>query len=112
MPDWSATLICPDEDFDGAPRLRREFALDSAPELRPLAEGLRAVLAGDLPALRRHFELTFEGTPAAWTLRLVPRAFAARAAVQRVTFSGEGATIRRVETIGNESTTMVVTPLP
>ncbi|HZA72099.1 MAG TPA: alpha-L-rhamnosidase N-terminal domain-containing protein, partial [Propionibacteriaceae bacterium] len=29
MPDWSATLICPDDDFDGAPRLRREFALDS-----------------------------------------------------------------------------------
>ena len=28
MPDWSATLICPDEDFDGAPLLRREFALD------------------------------------------------------------------------------------
>ena len=26
MPDWAATLICPDEDFDGAPLLRREFA--------------------------------------------------------------------------------------
>ena len=28
MPDWSATLICPDEDFDGAPLLRREFTLE------------------------------------------------------------------------------------
>ncbi|WP_376098247.1 LolA-related protein [Roseomonas sp. CCTCC AB2023176] len=92
--------------------IRREFALSTAPELRPLAEGLRAVLAGDLPALQRDFEVEFSGNPAAWTLRLAPRAFAARAAVQRVTFSGEGGTIRRVETVGNESTTMVVTPLP
>jgi alpha-L-rhamnosidase len=29
MPDWSATLICPDEDFDGAPLLRREFSVDA-----------------------------------------------------------------------------------
>jgi alpha-L-rhamnosidase len=28
MPDWSATLISPDEDFDGAPLLRRQFQLD------------------------------------------------------------------------------------
>lgn len=28
MPDWSATLISPDEDFDGAPLLRREFELE------------------------------------------------------------------------------------
>ena len=29
MPDWSATLIRPDEDFDGAPLLRHEFRLDT-----------------------------------------------------------------------------------
>jgi alpha-L-rhamnosidase len=28
MPNWSASLICPDEDFDGAPLLRHEFTLD------------------------------------------------------------------------------------
>ena len=28
MPDWSAALISPDEEFDGAPLLRREFTLD------------------------------------------------------------------------------------
>ena len=28
MPDWSAALICPDRDFDGAPLLRREFGVD------------------------------------------------------------------------------------
>ncbi|WP_375425619.1 family 78 glycoside hydrolase catalytic domain [uncultured Friedmanniella sp.] len=27
MPDWSAALICPDEDFDGAPLLRRELII-------------------------------------------------------------------------------------
>ena len=28
MPDWSSILICPDQEFDGAPLLRREFRLD------------------------------------------------------------------------------------
>ncbi|GAA1433106.1 glycoside hydrolase family 78 protein [Microlunatus lacustris] len=29
MPDWSAALIVPDSDFDGAPLLRREFVLET-----------------------------------------------------------------------------------
>lgn len=29
MTDWSAQLIVPDEDFDGAPQLRREFQLET-----------------------------------------------------------------------------------
>ena len=29
MPEWVATLICPDDDFDGAPLLRCEFTLDN-----------------------------------------------------------------------------------
>src|SRR5918998_6844075 len=28
VPDWSSILICPDQEFDGAPLLRREFRLD------------------------------------------------------------------------------------
>ena len=28
MPDWSAVMIAPDDDFDGAPLLRKEFRLD------------------------------------------------------------------------------------
>ena len=28
MPQWSAAMISPDQDFDGAPLLRREFELD------------------------------------------------------------------------------------
>ena len=95
-----------------AQNVRREFALDAAPELRPFAEGLRAVLAGDLPTLRRYFDVSFDGAPAAWTLRLVPRSLVVRAAVQRITVTGAGAAIRLVETAGNESTTLRVTPLP
>ena len=29
MPDWAASLICPDDDFEGAPLLRREFTLEA-----------------------------------------------------------------------------------
>ncbi len=36
MPDWSATLICPDEDFDGAPLLRHEFTVD--PDHGPVSQ--------------------------------------------------------------------------
>ena len=92
--------------------VRREFSLSAAPELRPLAEGLRAILAGDLPALRTHFDVAFSGAPESWSLRLTPRALGVRAAVQRVTVSGEGPAIRLVETTGNESTTLRATPLP
>ncbi|RYZ31602.1 MAG: alpha-L-rhamnosidase, partial [Propionibacteriaceae bacterium] len=41
MPDWSAVLISPDEDFDGAPLLRKELRLD---------EGHGAVVRGTLLA--------------------------------------------------------------
>ena len=92
--------------------VRREFSLGSAPELRPLVDGLRAVLAGDRATLERFFEVTFSGSVEAWSLRLVPRSLAARGAVQRVTVSGAGASVRLVETQGNEATTLRVTPLP
>ncbi|WP_426955910.1 LolA family protein [Muricoccus radiodurans] len=92
--------------------IRRELSLDQSPELRPLVESIRATLAGDLATLQRHYEVAFEGTPEAWTLRLTPRLARVRAAVQRVTLSGSGGAVRRVETVGNESSVMQVTPGP
>ena len=53
MPQWSAAMICPDQDFDGAPLLRREFDLDqdhgpvSSATLHATAQGvLEAYLNG------------------------------------------------------------------
>ncbi|MBW8270639.1 LolA-related protein [Caldovatus aquaticus] len=78
--------------------VRQVLGLDQAPELRPLVEAIRATLAGDLPALRRHFALAFAGDPAeGWTLVLTPLSPRVLAAVQRVTLSGRGAAILGVE---------------
>ena len=46
MPEWSAAMISPDQDFDGAPLLRRQFDLDqdhgpvSSAILHATAQGL------------------------------------------------------------------------
>ena len=86
--------------------LRREFGLDDQPEMRALAEAVRATLAGDLPALSRHYEVGFDGSPAAeWRLALVPHSARVRAAVQRIVVSGRGAQVLAVDTEGGGGVT-------
>jgi hypothetical protein len=54
--------------------VHQALTLDQSPEIRPLVEAIRATLAGDLAALRRHYELRFDGDPAGqWTMVLIPR---------------------------------------
>jgi outer membrane lipoprotein-sorting protein len=77
---------------------RQVLSLDRSPEIRPLVEAIRATLAGDLAALRRHYAVAFEGDPAGrWTLVLTPLSGRVLAAVQRVALTGRGAAILGVE---------------
>jgi hypothetical protein len=94
--------------------VRREFGLDDQPEMRALVEAVRATLAGDLPALSRHYEVAFDGDPAGdWRLALTPRSIRVRAAVQRVDLSGRGAQILAVDTEGGGGVTrMRIRPTP
>jgi len=93
--------------------IRREMSLDESPELRPLVESIRATLAGDLPTLRRHYEVAFRPGSEGWVMRLVPRSLRVRAALQSVEVSGRGAEILAVVTRGNEGETrMAITPRP
>jgi hypothetical protein len=85
--------------------VQRDFALAEQPEMAALVEAIRATLAGDLPALRQHYEVAFNGTPAGWTLVLTPLSLRLRGAVQRITITGEGAALRGVDTEGNGGTT-------
>ena len=98
--------------YDRAGRARQEVNLDQAPEVRALVEAIRSTLAGDLATLRRHYEVRFEGNPAAWTIRLSPLSVRVRAVVQRVEIEGAGGAIRRFETVGNESSVMRITARP
>jgi hypothetical protein len=86
--------------------IRREFGLDDQPEMRALVEAVRATLAGDLPALSRHYEVGFEGAPGAdWRMALTPLSNRVRAAVQRILLSGRGAQILAVDTEGGGGVT-------
>jgi hypothetical protein len=98
--------------------LRREFGLDEQPEMRALIEAVRGTLAGDLPALRRHYEVGFEGGAAAgaggpWRMVLTPLSLRVRGAVQRVVLAGRGAQVLAVDTEGNGGATRLrITPIP
>ena len=119
---------------------RRVIALSDVPLLAPLVESLRATLAGDLPALQRHYEVSLvrerwpiadENTrrdprndaakklagalagAAAWTLMMVPRDPALRGAIERVLMHGVGAEIVLVEfaEVSGDRTQLWITPV-
>ncbi|WP_343893818.1 LolA-related protein [Craurococcus roseus] len=94
--------------------IRRDFGLDDQPEMRALVEAIRATLAGDLAALSRHYDVTFDGAPDAdWRLTLTPTSARVRAAVQRILLSGRGAQILAVDTEGGGGVTrMRIRPGP
>lgn len=89
-----------DRDF------RREFSLAEQPEMQALVEAIRGTLAGDLPALRRYYEVEFEGRhDGAWSLVLRPVSLRVRASVQRILITGQAARLTGVDTEGNGSVT-------
>ena len=53
-------------------RKPRQISLQRVPELEGFLRGFSALLGGDAEALRRDFELSGNGEPKQWQLRLVP----------------------------------------
>ena len=91
--------------------LHQELALDTAPEIRPLVEAIRATLAGDAATLRWYFDIDFSGDLARWRMVLTPLSMRVLAAVQRIVLEGQGGTVLVVETQGREGRSrMMVTP--
>ena len=97
---------------------KRTFSLSDAPLLAALIESLRATLAGDLPLLRRHYDVTL-ATPApqtqaaTWQLTLVPRERALLDAVSKVVLRGTGAEIAAIEIVeaNGDLTLMQISPV-
>ena len=77
----------------------RMFQLPASGPAQALIESLRATLAGDLPALERHFAVAVAGSPGEWTMSLTPRDAALGAAVLRVDFAGNGNRVLRIEVL-------------
>lgn len=91
--------------------VHQDIALDTAPEIRPLVEAIRATLAGDATTLHRYFTIDFAGDLARWRLVLTPLSMRVLAAVQRIVLEGEGGAVLVVETQGREGRSrMMVTP--
>lgn len=107
--------------YEGAPlggtAQKRTFALSDAPLLAALSESLRATLAGDLPALRRHYDVSWSVAQAqaqnGWQLTLVPRDRALRDAVAKVILRGAGGEVSAVEVVeaSGDLTLMQIIPL-
>ncbi len=106
--------------YEGAPVRgsvqKRTFALSDAPLLAALIESLRATLAGDLPGLRRHYEVSWSGLQPqkTWQLTLVPRERALLDAVTKVILRGAGSEVSTVEIVeaNGDLTVTRITPLP
>lgn len=91
---------------------RRQFDLNGYPQLRPLVEAIRATQAGDQATLERYYQLELQGTSAAWSLRLTPRAADARRYIDAIVLSGQNERIVRMETreADGDRSVMTITP--
>lgn len=81
------------------PGRTRTLSLRSQPPIWALAESLRATLAGDLPALRRHYTVKLHGTRTQWTLTLEPRYDSLAQFIEQIRLDGRDNQLRQVEII-------------
>jgi hypothetical protein len=115
-PDYvrKTTLIPAPQDFvlqNGGVTLSvngqtKQFTLSQAPQLAGLVEGVRATLAGDLPTLRRYYNLSLSGGPDQWQLLLRPRDPALAKMLAWMSITGDGNRITEInsaDTKGGET---------
>jgi len=81
--------------------------LSASPIAREYVANFVVLFGGDLDALRKRYEPHFRADANGWTLELVPRAARLREFITRVTLSGRGRALERMEMIeaGGDRTT-------
>lgn len=96
--DERIAIVGTEISVDNKSRARTQtFSAASNPTLQALIESLRGTLAGDLPALERHFAVAFEGTAGEWTIELVPRDAATLALISRIRLAGASSHLARID---------------
>jgi hypothetical protein len=82
-----------------ARRGRRTYVVNLAdyPQVVPLIDSIRAMLAGDLPTLERLFTVEWQGDGPQWRLQLAPRDAAMTRTVKQIEVRGAGDHIQSVE---------------
>jgi outer membrane lipoprotein-sorting protein len=81
--------------------------LSASPIAREYVANFVVLFGGDLDALRKRYEPHFRADANGWTLELVPRAARLREFITRVTLSGRGRALERMEMVeaGGDRTT-------
>lgn len=97
------TITAPDQD-------ELVINIDTHPLLRLFTEALRAVLAGDLESLERHYKLELTGERSQWQLQLSPLDSQVAVYVRSLTISGRDRHIERMVTQeqGGDRTTLTL----
>ena len=87
--------------------------IGSRPEAMAFIESVRSTLSGNREALQKYYRLELSGSPKDWTLLLLPSTREVQALITRITVSGSGAQVRRIEyqqTDGDRSE-LAITPI-
>lgn len=90
----------------------RTLALQDYPEIWAFVESIRATLAGDLPTLRRIYDVDLEGNAGDWQLLLQPKDKKMRDIVQSIRISGNRVSLRSIEVVEADGDHSVMTILP
>ena len=72
--------------------------LETQPEMRAFIDSLRATLSGDLPTLKKSFEVKLSGAASKWTLSLRPLSANLQRVLVEVSIQGRNSEILFIET--------------
>jgi len=86
----------------GPIRQTQRFSVNQAPQIAGLVEGIRATLAGDLPALQRVYTVRLTGNAAGWQLLLQPKSPDAARFVKWIIIQGSQNRINAVDTASGD----------
>ncbi len=93
-------------------RRRRTLVLQDYPQIWAFVESIRATLAGDLPSLRRFYDVDLEGNAEAWQLLLRPSDPKTREMVQSIRIDGRKNSLRSIEIREADGDRSVMTVVP
>ncbi|WP_158745490.1 LolA-related protein [Acidisphaera sp. L21] len=91
----------------------RVIELGGQPQIRTLVDTIRGALSGDLPLLRRIYDVSGTGTTEDWHIVLRPRDPAVAQLVKEVRLAG-GADVRSISSVSQngDTDTLSITPTP
>ncbi len=106
--DGDSLTVKDSPDADG-----KVFDVRSRPEIGMLVATIRGAVSGDLPLLRRYYEISGTGQADSWSILLRPRSPATARLVKQVQLVGD-AELRGIQSLfpNGDSDTLTITSLP